>query len=430
MRPLLPQDLDPEVRGSLEELFTELGQHRASAAPWSGLALDRQPREEGERPFGTIPGDGGHPVSRRSARAARTLPSRRSLEARLGCHRVEALGLALLAAARDAMARSQWSSQPRFSVRREPSDPRQVLQPQVARLARGERGSAAPEDPDSTEARALSLLGALVDLSDPMPSRIREALALADRLTPSTEGVWLLAGLDKWVSDHRWASGEGCLRSARGLEVTNRLEDTTGAGAAAGADRTAGAADRARTEGTGTATGIRTAGSRNSSASRPQERTGGCAARSDDPSDPATEPAPTAAKAQRLRARALASYERLAALPLPARQRAGALAAAADIRARHLGDSSLALARAAVELEPGWTYPHLVRLHCALCTSSRVDAEASLEGLQSSLGERSAPTGGELTDLLQHTRLGRELPPWAHELHPALTNSHDLLGGS
>ncbi|MDA0947039.1 MAG: hypothetical protein O2799_00885 [Planctomycetota bacterium] len=232
------------------------------------------------------------------------------------------------------------------------------------------------EHPQPVEARALQLLAALEARQDPSPPSIRQALSLADQLTPSTEAVWLGAGLDKWVSDHRDAAAMARAHSrAAGTGFTHAGSHAAGIHAAS------------IHPGTG------------------KQR---------------------APEAQHLRTRALEGYERLSALPLPARKRAGALAAAADIRVRHLGAPGLSQARAAVELEPSWAFTHLVRLHCGLCASSRSDAEDSLKGLQSCLDAGEPSTTDSLTELLRRTRLHRELPRWARDLHPAFADFHHL----
>lgn len=395
----LPQGLDPEVRRSLEELFAEIGARSVSkGAPArfiGGSMAGWTARASGQDVAASPPGAGASKDITSRSPSGRPSPSPGTLEARLGCHRAEALGLALLAAARSAMSRSQWSLQPRFSVRTDSAHARRAPQVQRQALLQRERAGSASalEDSQPAEVRALQLLAALEGLQDPTPPSIRQALNLAERLTPSTEGVWLRAGLDKWVSDHRDAAGMawGRARAAR-----------PGSGPMLGhaASRTA------------SSSGIRPASKAASSHAGTHAGTG----------------APRAAEAQHLRTRALESYERLSVLPLPARQRAGALAAVADLRVRHMGVQGLPQARAAVELEPDWAFPHLVRLHCALCASSRGDAEESLQALQSSLDAGGASTSDSMTELLRRTRLHRELPTWARELHPAFTDLHGLHG--
>jgi hypothetical protein len=398
----LPQGLDPEVRRSLEELFADIGARSVSeSAPahFMGSSMaDWAARDSGRDAAASAPGAGAPKKTTSRSPSGRPSPSPSALEARLGCHRAEALGLALLAAARSAMSRSQWSLQPRFSVRTDSAHARRVLRVQHQALLQGERvGSAsAPEDCQPAEVRALRLLAALEELQDPTPPSIRQALDLAERLTPSTEGVWLRAGLDKWVSDHRVAAGMawGRARAARPGSGPMLSHATSRAASPS----------------------VIPSGSRAASKAASHARTH------------ASTGTPGAAEAQHLRTRALESYERLSALPLPARQRAGALAAAADLRVRHMGFQGLPQARAAVELEPDWSFPHLVRLHCALCASSRRDAEESLQALQSCLDAGGASTPDSMTELLRRTRLHRELPTWALELHPAFTDIHGPYG--
>ena len=117
--------------------------------------------------------------------------------------------------------------------------------------------------------------------------------------------------------------------------------------------------------------------------------------------------------------RAAATYERFAALPLPARRRSGALAAAADIHVRHLGTRGTTLALRAVEVEPDWTYPHIVLLTSALLENDRELTELGFSGLQ------EARAGAPIESLLEGVTLDVELPRWARDVHPSLQGLND-----
>ena len=172
-----------DLEGQWAPIFDAL---RAGAGESRRTPRDRAPLE--------CTRSGGDAASNRR-RSAPLDPER--LKSRIGLHRAEALALDLTKAAREALARSTWSQQPRFSCsqidRAQPQS-----QSHGHELARSE-GSAIRLD--HGDERSERVMVALIRGGSPGPSMIRAALSQAWTLTPSAEVVWLRTGLDKWTAD-------------------------------------------------------------------------------------------------------------------------------------------------------------------------------------------------------------------------------------